>query len=51
LDNPNASEEVCAAEDESDIEHNNSIEHPEFPQQQDVSATADVPGLVRPTWK
>ena len=28
LDNPNYSEEDCAADDESDIEHNIYIEHP-----------------------
>jgi len=43
LDNPNDSEEDCAADDHSDIEHNNCIEHPECPEQQDVSATPDVP--------
>jgi len=46
LDNPNDSEEVCAAADESDIEHNNGIEDPECPEQQDVSAAPNVPGLV-----
>jgi len=51
LDNPNDSEEDCAADDESDIEHNNGIEDPECPEQQDVSATPNVPGLVRPTRK
>jgi hypothetical protein len=51
LDNPNDSEEDCAADDDSDIEHNNCIEHPEFPEQQDVSAARNVPGLVRPTRK
>jgi len=51
LDNPNDSEEDCAAADESDIEHNNGIEDPECPKQQDVSAAPNVPGLVRPTPK
>jgi len=51
LDNPNDSEENCAAGDDSDIEHNNCIEDPECPEQQDVSAAPNVPGLVRPTRK
>jgi len=51
LDNPNDSEEDCAADDESDIEHNNGIEDPECSEQQDVSAPPNVPGLVRPTRK
>jgi len=49
LDNPNDSEEDCAAADDSDIEHNNCIEDPECPQQQDLSAAPNVPRLVRPT--
>jgi len=51
LDNPNDSEEDCAADDDSDIEHNNCIEDPECPDQQEVSAAPNVPGLVRPTHK
>jgi len=51
LDNPNDSEEGCAADDESNIEHNNGIENPECPEQQDVSRAPNVPRLVRPTWK
>jgi len=51
LDNPNDSEDNCAADDESDIEQNNDIENLECPGQQDVSATPNVPGLVRPTRK
>jgi hypothetical protein len=51
LDNQNDSEEDCAVADEPDIEHNNGIEDPECPEQQDVSATPNVPGLVRPTRK
>jgi len=51
LDNPKDSEEDCAADDESDIEHNNGIEDPECREQQDVSAAPNVPGLVRSTWK
>jgi len=33
LDNPNASKEDCAVDDESDIEHNNGIEDLECPEQ------------------
>jgi len=51
LYNPNDSEEDCAADDDSDIEHNNCIEDPQCPEQQDVSAAPNVPGLVRPTQK
>jgi len=51
LNDPNDSEENCAADNKSDIEHNNCIEDPEYPEQQDVSATPNVPGLVRPTRK
>jgi hypothetical protein len=51
LDNPKDSEEDCAAVDDSNIEHNNCIEDQECPEQQDVSAAPNVPGLVRPTWK
>jgi hypothetical protein len=51
VDNPNDSEEDCAAADESNIEHNNGIEDPELPEQRDVSAAPNVSGLVRPTQK
>jgi len=51
LDNPNDSEDDCAADDESDIGPNNGIEDLECPEQQDVSATPNVPGLVLSTWK
>ena len=51
LDNPNDSEEDCEAGDESDIEYNNGIENSECPEQQDLSATSNVPRLVRPTRK
>jgi len=44
-------EENCAADDESDIAHNSGIEDPECPEQQDVSATPNVAGLVQPTQK
>jgi len=51
LDNPNGSEEDCAADDDSYIEHNNCIKDPECPEQQVVSATPNVPRLVWPTRK
>ena len=51
LDNPNDSKDDCAADNKSDIEHNNDIENPECPEQQDVSAMPIVPRLVPPTQK
>ena len=51
LDNPNDSEEDCAGDNESDTKHNNCIEDPECPEQQDVRAAPNVPALVRPTRK
>jgi len=51
LDNPNHREDDCAADDESDIEHNTGIEDSECPEQQDVSAAPNVPGVVRRTPK
>ena len=51
LDNPNDSEDDCAGDDKSDIEHNNGIEDPEYPVQQQVSAVLNVPRLVQPTGK
>jgi len=50
-DNPNDSEDNCTADIESDIERDNAIEDLKIPVQQDVSATPDVPRLIRPTWK
>jgi hypothetical protein len=46
LDNPNDSEVDCAVADESDIERNNGIEDPEWPEHQEVSAAPNVTGLV-----
>jgi len=51
LDNPNDSEDDCTADDVSDIGPNNGNEDLECPEQQDVSATPNVPRLVRPTRK
>jgi hypothetical protein len=51
LDNTNDREDNCTADDESYIEQSNGIEDLEYPEQPDVSAAPNVPGLVRPTWK
>jgi len=51
LENPNDSEDDCAAHDESDIGPNIGIENPECPEQQDVGAAPNVPRLVGPTQK
>jgi len=51
LDNPNYSADDCAADDESDIKQYNGIEDSKCPEQQDVSAAPNVPGLVQPTRK
>jgi len=51
LDNPNNREDDCAADNESDIQQHNRIEDPECPEQQDVSAALNVPGVVQPTRK
>jgi hypothetical protein len=51
LDNPNDSEDDCAADDDCDIEHDNCIKNPKFPEQKDVSTAPNVPGSVRPTRK
>jgi hypothetical protein len=42
LDNPNDSEDDCAADVESDIEQYNSIENSECPEQQDVRALPNM---------
>jgi len=51
IDNPNDREDDCAADFESDMEQENTIEDPESPEQRDVSAAQNVPGLIRPTRK
>jgi hypothetical protein len=51
LDNPNDSEDDCAADFESDMHQDNTIEDPESPQQRNVSAAPNVPRLIRPTRK
>jgi len=50
-DNPNDSEDDCAADVESNMDQDNSIEDPESQEQRDVSTAPNVPGLIRPTWK
>ena len=49
LDNPNEREDNCEADNESDVEQNNSFEDPEYPEQRDVCAAPNVSGLIRPT--
>jgi len=51
LDNPDDSEDNCAADNESDIDQNNVFEDLDYPEQQDMSAAPDAPGLVQPTQK
>jgi hypothetical protein len=51
LENPNDSEDDCAADDESDLESNTGIEDPECPEQLYVTAEPNVPGLVGRTLK
>jgi len=48
LDNPNESEDDCDADNESDVELENCFEDPECPEQRDVSAAPNMPGLIRP---
>jgi len=48
LDNPNESEEDCDADNESDVELENCFEDPECPEQRDVCAAPNIPGLIRP---
>jgi hypothetical protein len=48
LDNPNDSEDDWETDDESDMEQDNSSENSDTPEVQNVSATPNVPGLIRP---
>jgi len=50
-DKPNDSDDDRAVTNESDTEPNNDIENAECPEQQDVSAVPNGPGLLRPTPK
>lgn len=49
MDNPNASKEDCDMHDESGIEYDNCYKDLEYPQQREVCAAPNVPGLIRPT--
>jgi len=51
LENPNDSEDDCAADVESDIEQHDSIEDLECLEQRDLSAVPYVSGLIGPTQK
>ena len=51
LDNPNDSEDDCAADIESDMEQDNTIEDPESQEQRHVSDAPNDPALIRPTQK
>ena len=48
LDNPNASEDDCEADYESDMELHHGIDDSETPEQRNVSAAPTVCGLIRP---
>jgi len=49
LDNPNDSEDNCPVDTEYGIVQDNRIKDPNSPEQQDVSAPPNVPGLIWPT--
>jgi len=51
VDNANGSEDDCAADVESDIEQDKSIEDPECPEQRDESVAPNVPRLIWPIRK
>ena len=51
LNNPNDCEDNCMANDESDIKQEYSIEDPQCPEQQDVSAAPNDSRLIYPTQK
>ena len=51
MDDSNDSDDECAADVESDIEQDNSFVDPDYPEQQDLSAAPNVPGLIWPTRK
>jgi hypothetical protein len=48
VDNPNDSEDDCAAYVESDMEQDKTIEDPQCTEQCDVSVSPNVPGLIWP---
>jgi len=49
LDNRNDSEDDCPAAVESDMEQESRMEHPECPEQWDISTARNIPGLIWPT--
>jgi hypothetical protein len=49
LDDPNDSDENCAADFQCDMERDNSIKVSKCPEQRNVSAAPTVPGLISPT--
>jgi len=49
LDNPNVSKDDWEVDNEFDTDLNYGIEDPEFPEQWDVCAAPNVPGLIWPT--
>jgi len=51
FENPNDGEDDFAAQVESDMETDNCIGDSECPEQPDVSATQNDPGLIRPTYR
>jgi len=51
FDNPNDSKDDWVADDESDIEQDDSIEDPEYPEQRDVSPAPNFTRLILPTQK
>jgi len=51
LEYPNDSEDDCAADIESNMDQDNSINGLQSPEQRDVSAAPNVPALIWPTWK
>jgi len=51
LDDPNDSEDDWGVHIASGMEQDNSIDDPDCPEQRDLSAAPNVPGLIRPTRK
>jgi len=49
LDNPNGSEDDFERDNESDVNVDNCFKDPECPEERDVCAAPNVPGLIRPT--
>jgi len=51
LENANDIEDDWEADNESDMELDEAVEDSATPEQRDVSATLNVPGLIWPTWR